>query len=489
MAEKENTQGGTVGKGSAALKMELGDSIGLLFDQILDELPESELIDSFKRIRESAKLGAKLGGLSKSVGAFKGGALGGLVQLEAELLPWANLEQQGWLRPMESLKYMFDEDGRKEFEANMHTRQGLTRRLENLERARGRTPYKDFIDADIRETRKALNKLDLDYKEPWRQRAEAEIARRRPLIDTVPPPKRHGWDETLASAWQGGTKGAELGAIFGPKGLLAGTGLGALAGLLSDYTKSPIGKLGAQDRLNSWQTLKFYLNRDAGADYLTRMQTDEALLKQQRQRVSRAKAGSFYQLDREKHDETLRQIDIEIAIQRGLKTPPDPWMKSRPIGNAQGVTTIVPAAPRGANLGASISNGPAKRAGQGGVDFKQSPSITMVTGARSSAGVGAVKPAPAASQLGTSINNRLLDQSFNMAQASPQALPVSASALSPQSGGSVALNYSPTISIAAGAQNPDAVRAAVDQGLASDARRLKTMIREIMREERRLAYA
>lgn len=100
-----------------------------------------------------------------------------------------------------------------------------------------------------------------------------------------------------------------------------------------------------------------------------------------------------------------------------------------------------------------------------------------------------------APEIGKSVKDLPVGRAVSVAQPSPDAIPVSAEAIPVSadaiSAGGVTINYAPTFHIAA-AGDPAAVRGQVEQAMATDRRELERMIRSELRklreEERRLAY-
>lgn len=80
-------------------------------------------------------------------------------------------------------------------------------------------------------------------------------------------------------------------------------------------------------------------------------------------------------------------------------------------------------------------------------------------------------------------------QQGSAAQGFPKDLSALVSTLLSQIGSGIfQFHLSSPINVAAGARTPDMDLAAVDRGMADTTLKLKNMIREIMREERRLAF-
>ncbi|MFO7597079.1 MAG: phage tail tape measure protein, partial [Desulfocurvibacter africanus] len=97
---------------------------------------------------------------------------------------------------------------------------------------------------------------------------------------------------------------------------------------------------------------------------------------------------------------------------------------------------------------------------------------------------------PEMPQLGQGLDNLPVGLPVDVAQPSPDAIPISPAVMS-ASAGNVTINYQPTIQIT-GASDPSAVRGQVEQALAMDQRELRRMIQEELNrarnEERRLSF-
>lgn len=517
MAENENTQGGTA-DGRIKELPKIATRAGKwarnkLIGAALEAQPNGDVLSGLWKIWRSGQLGENYA-IWRKLNPKGGLGIGLAAGAAAELLPWATRVNDGWLTWEEAFGYIFDEKGRKDFLANMHTRGGLEHRIDILET--------DRMEAVQNYRPDLVRAIDDKLAEAY---AEFEYLKRY----KIPPPRRHGWDETIANVLGATLAGASFGRIFSSPGMAAGGVLGAGHGFMKDYRESPIGQLAAQDRISWWEGIYYYLDRDAAVDFQERMRTTNevrrkinpevrgAVLPSVLFRVGANTSGQQGEVRRKLNPEARGAVLPSVLFKvgadtRAMETQVGSAMFSgastgiRPAGVEPGaLATLLDmisgwfATPEAfaMSLPASMSTTPAGVA-QGApatqlgaiINGKATPSAL----ARPSlAAMGATPTGKMQGLLWSTLRESLpalfQSQQGSAAQGFPKDLSALVSTLLSQIGSGIfQFHLSSPINVAAGARTPDMDLAAVDRGMADTTLKLKNMIREIMREERRLAF-